>query len=81
MLLEKDFSLLRRPLLLKDANTLAPLPAAALRIICDPSAFLVLAVIGIILLLLFATEYFSASKGSKLKLVISVISLIMYVIV
>jgi len=43
---------------------LAPLPAAALSVICDPSALLVLAVIEIILLLLFATEYFSASKGS-----------------
>ncbi len=66
LLLEKDFSLLRRPFLFKDTNTLALLPAAALRTICDPSKFLVLAVIGTIVLSDFATAYFSASKGSKL---------------
>ena len=53
-----------RPFLLKETNTLAPDPPAALRIICDPSAFLVLAVMGTIVLPLVVTEYFSASKGS-----------------
>ena len=66
VLLEKDFCLLRRPFLLKDTDTLAPFPPAALRTISDPSAFLVLAVIGTIVLSDYATAYFSASKGSKL---------------
>ena len=58
------FSLLVRPILFNDTNTLDPVVEEALRVIWDPSGSLSFPVMGIIVLLLFATKYFSASKGS-----------------
>ena len=75
------FSLLVIPFLFNETLILLRVFESPPKVIEEPSAALLLEVIALIFLLSFLeTAYFSASKGSKLKLEISVISLVEMVI-